>query len=205
VANAPSDQIYDFKGYYQSGDGDREGLSLENTLWANTVLASTGYILGMVVYTGIETRSMMNARDASTKVGKLDLELNKMSKFLFFVMVCISLLVTALDSFKGQWLIKFFRFVLLLSYIIPISLRVNLDMAKIYYAYCIYRDEAIPGTIPRNSTIPEELGRIQYLLTDKTGTLTKNEMIFKKVAMEYATFDLVSILLRMMRALGKLE
>lgn len=70
-------------------------------------------------------------------------------------------------------------------------MRVNLDMAKIYYSYCVYKDDEIPGTIPRNSTIPEELGRIQYLLTDKTGTLTKNEMIFKKVAMEYAMFDLV--------------
>ena len=59
-------------------------------------------------------------------------------------------------------------------------------MAKIYYAVCILKDKEIEGTIPRNSTIPEELGRIQYLLTDKTGTLTKNEMIFKKVAMEYA-------------------
>jgi phospholipid-translocating ATPase len=78
-----------------------------------------------------------------------------------------------------------------LSYIIPISLRVNLDMAKIYYAYSIYKDGEMSGTIPRNSTIPEELGRIQYLLTDKTGTLTKNEMIFKKVAMQYSTFDLV--------------
>ena len=65
-------------------------------------------------------------------------------------------------------------------------------MAKIYYSYCIYVDEEIAGTIPRNSTIPEELGRIQYLLTDKTGTLTKNDMIFKKLAMEYAQFDLVS-------------
>ena len=59
-------------------------------------------------------------------------------------------------------------------------------MAKIYYSYCIYNDIEIEGTIPRNSTIPEELGRIQYLLTDKTGTLTKNDMIFKKLAMEYA-------------------
>jgi magnesium-transporting ATPase (P-type) len=65
-----------------------------------------------------------------------------------------------------------------------------LDMAKIYYSYCIYGDQEIEGTIPRNSTIPEELGRIQYLLTDKTGTLTKNDMIFKKLAMEYAQFDL---------------
>lgn len=51
----------------------------------------------------------------------------------------------------------------------------------------------MPGTIPRNSTIPEELGRIQYLLTDKTGTLTQNDMIFKKLAMEYAHFDLENL------------
>jgi phospholipid-translocating ATPase len=65
-------------------------------------------------------------------------------------------------------------------------------MAKIYYAYCIYKDEEMLGTIPRNSTIPEELGRIQYLLTDKTGTLTKNEMVFKKLALQYSQFDMVS-------------
>ena len=124
------------------------------------MLASTGYILGMVVYSGVETRSMMNARDAATKVGKLDLEVNRLSKFLFFFMICISLGVVALDEFRGTWIIKFFRFILLLSYIIPISLRVNLDMAKIYYSYCIYKDNEIEGTIPRNSTIPEELGRI---------------------------------------------
>jgi len=37
------------------------------------------------------------------------------------------------------------------------------------------------GTEARNSSIPEELGRINYLLCDKTGTLTKNEMIFKNL------------------------
>ena len=63
-------------------------------------------------------------------------------------------------------------------------------MAKIYYGYCIYKDKEIEGTIPRNSTIPEELGRIQYLMTDKTGTLTKNEMVFKQLVMEFAAFKL---------------
>lgn len=74
-----------------------------------------------------------------------------------------------------------FRFVLLFSYIIPISLRVNLDMGKAFYSWQIQTDPEIQGTVVRSTTIPEELGRISYLLTDKTGTLTQNEMVFKKI------------------------
>lgn len=74
-----------------------------------------------------------------------------------------------------------FRFVLLFSYIIPISLRVNLDMGKAFYSWQMQNDPEINGTVVRSTTIPEELGRISYLLTDKTGTLTQNEMVFKKI------------------------
>ena len=104
-------------------------------------------------------------------------------------MVVMSGAIVAMDGFRGNVLINFFRFVLLFCTIIPISLRVNLDMGKVYYSFLIYQDEQIPGTIPRNSTIPEELGRIQFLLTDKTGTLTQNDMIFKKLNLEFAAFD----------------
>lgn len=54
-------------------------------------------------------------------------------------------------------------------------------MGKLVYSWIIQRDKTIPGTLVRSSTIPEELGRIEYLLSDKTGTLTKNEMVFRKL------------------------
>jgi len=162
-ANPPDDHIYDFKGVFRNSvTGIGEPLSLENTLWSNTVLASPGYILAMIVYTGRETRSNMNSKSPRSKVGLIDWEINFLSKVLFLFMVLIAFIIVVMDHFSGEWYYKFFRYVLLLASIIPISLRVNLDMAKIYYSYCISNDddERMVGTIARNSTIPEELGRI---------------------------------------------
>jgi len=106
-----------------------------------------------------------------------------------------------LKGFNGPWYRYMFRFVLLFSYIIPISLRVNLDMGKAFYAWCIQRDKDIAGTVVRTTTIPEELGRISYLLSDKTGTLTQNKMVFKKlhlgtISYGQETFDEVTSVLK---------
>jgi len=157
-------------------------LTSENVLWANTVLAA-GSAIGLVIYTGRETRAVMNTSHPSTKMGILDLEVNKLSKILCAFTFALSVGMVALNGFRGQWYIYIFRFLILFSSIIPISLRVNLDMGKTVYARQILRDSEIPGTIVRTSTLPEELGRIEYLLSDKTGTLTQNEMELKKLHM----------------------
>lgn len=57
------------------------------------------------------------------------------------------------------------------------------------FSYKIGHDASIPETMARNSEIPEELGRVQFILSDKTGTLTQNEMIFKNLSMEHSKYD----------------
>ncbi|KAH0519369.1 putative phospholipid-transporting ATPase IIB [Microtus ochrogaster] len=182
-AQKPQLDIHSFEGTFTREDSDppiHESLSIENTLWASTIVAS-GTVIGVVIYTGKETRSVMNTSNPKNKVGLLDLELNRLTKALFLALVVLSVVMVTLQGFAGPWYRNLFRFLLLFSYIIPISLRVNLDMGKAAYGWMIMKDENIPGTVVRTSTIPEELGRLVYLLTDKTGTLTQNEMVFKRL------------------------
>lgn len=78
---------------------------------------------------------------------------------------------------------------------LPISLFVSLEIIKACQSiwiswdvqiHCRVRDK--PAKVS-NSTIVEDLGQIHYLFSDKTGTLTRNEMEMRAIAVGNLTFD----------------
>lgn len=153
-------------------------LTIDNTAWANTVLASNTITYAAIIYTGSQTRAALSTSPSRSKVGLLEYEINNLTKILCVLTLALSIVLVALEGFEPtndkEWYVAIMIYLILFSTIIPMSLRVNLDMAKSVYGRFIERDKDIPGTVVRTSTIPEDLGRIEYLLSDKTGTLTQN-------------------------------
>lgn len=178
-SSPPDKDIHSFVGNISFNDIVAP-LNVDNTLWGNTVVAS-GSCIGMVVYTGPQTKQALNTSQPKVKTCLLELEINDLSKLLCISVFVLSVVLVVFQGFSSDWYLDIFRFLILFSTIIPVSLRVNLDLAKSVYAYQIQNDISISDTIVRTSTIPEDLGRIEYLLTDKTGTLTQNEMQMKKL------------------------
>ena len=82
-AEAPQKDIYNFLGTFRAtlpeGDTVEESLSMENMLWANTVIAS-GTAVGVCIYTGNDTRAVLNTSQPRSKHGKIDDEVNTLIK-----------------------------------------------------------------------------------------------------------------------------
>ena len=82
-----------------------------------------------------------------------------------------------------EGVLTFFTVYILLNTMIPISLIISLEMVKFMQAYFIDNDMDMrdpEGNFSKtfNSSLNEELGQIEYIFTDKTGTLTCNVMEF---------------------------
>lgn len=81
-----------------------------------------------------------------------------------------------------QFFLYYFTWMLIFTNFVPISLLVTLEVVKFIQGIFISNDQEMPESRVQTSNLNEELGQIKYIFSDKTGTLTCNNMDFKRLA-----------------------
>jgi phospholipid-translocating ATPase len=184
-----------------------EPISINNLLLRGSSLRNTEWALGVVLFTGWETKIMLNAGVTPSKRSRIDRELNwnVISNFVILFIMCLcAALVEGVTWGQGNNSLDYFEFgsiggtpaldgfitlwssLILFQNLVPISLYISLEIIRTLQAFFIFSDIEMyyepldyPCT-PKSWNISDDIGQIEYVFSDKTGTLTQNVMEFKK-------------------------
>ncbi|KAJ8255095.1 hypothetical protein GJAV_G00200860 [Gymnothorax javanicus] len=183
-------------------------LGPENLLLKGATLKNTKKIYGVAVYTGMETKMALNYQGKSQKRSAVEKSINAFLLVYLCILLSKALVCTTLkyvwQSRPGHdepWynhktqkekdtnmylkmFTDFLSFMVLFNFIIPVSMYVTVEMQKFLGSFFItwdkdfYDPEIKEGALVNTSDLNEELGQVEYVFTDKTGTLTQNNMEF---------------------------
>ncbi|KNC47942.1 uncharacterized protein AMSG_04177 [Thecamonas trahens ATCC 50062] len=205
VCEPPTVKLYKFEGTAAYADGLREPLTHANLLLRGSKLRNTEYVFGVVVYAGVDTKLFKNLKMVPAKVSRVQHRLNKVVLGIFLLNVVMLLSAglmsgimqsehTATADYFGSiahesaaevGALHCISYFVLFTYLIPISLFVSVEIVRVGQQLFMNWDAdmaadpdnvAETGMLCRNSNMNEELGEIDHIFADKTGTLTCNVM-----------------------------
>ncbi|KAM4621664.1 phospholipid-transporting ATPase VB [Polymixia lowei] len=205
----PNNNLNHFKCYVEKPDKRKTGIGIESLLLRGCTLRNTDHAVGFVVYAGHETKSMLNNNGPRYKRSKLERKLNTDVMFcviLLFIMCLVGAVghfiwLKALPSIPPYLVpdshghldapalsgfYMFFTMIILLQVVIPISLYVSIELVKVGQVFLItsdvdlYDEDSDSRIQCKALNITEDLGQIEYVFSDKTGTLTENKMVFRR-------------------------
>uniref|UniRef100_A0A0G2K3P7 Phospholipid-transporting ATPase n=1 Tax=Rattus norvegicus TaxID=10116 RepID=A0A0G2K3P7_RAT len=185
-------------------------LGPESLLLRGARLKNTKEIFGVAVYTGMETKMALNYKSKSQKRSAVEKSMNTFLIIYLIILISEAIISTILkytwqaeEKWDEPWynqktehqrnsskilrfISDFLAFLVLYNFIIPISLYVTVEMQKFLGSFFIgwdldlYHEESDQKAQVNTSDLNEELGQVEYVFTDKTGTLTENEMQFRE-------------------------
>ncbi|XP_059577048.1 phospholipid-transporting ATPase IH isoform X3 [Alligator mississippiensis] len=200
--------------YHDRNEPIARPLGSENLLLRGATLKNTEKIFGVAIYTGMETKMALNYQAKSQKRSAVEKSMNVFLIVYLCILISKALINTALkyvwqsDPFRDEpWynqkteserkrnlflraFTDFLAFMVLFNYIIPVSMYVTVEMQKFLGSYFLTWDEEMfdedtgEGPLVNTSDLNEELGQVEYVFTDKTGTLTENNMEFIECCIE---------------------
>ncbi|XP_034937307.1 probable phospholipid-transporting ATPase IF isoform X2 [Chelonus insularis] len=204
----PQPNLYEFHGKIEIKFSENEltsgFLTIENMLLRGSRLKDTEFILGTAVYTGSDTKLSLNSKSTPNKFSTVERSINTYLIFFIFILFLEIFFSTAIKEYNEStqsWSsylgydsqMNFFRlivdvlsFTVLYNYIIPISLYVTVELQKFLGSFFfrwdidMYDERNDQPALANTSDLNEDLGQIEYLFTDKTGTLTENLMVFRR-------------------------
>jgi len=203
--------MFRLNGAVVAANEELHPITLETTLLRGCVLKNTAWVIGVVAFTGADTKIIQNSGGTPSKRSKVERQMNPQVLSNLLLLGIVAMVCAIIDHFNevrwysqgAYWtlyddtpgdnpsingLVTFANAFITFQNIVPISLYISIEVVRTCQAAFIYWDHAIKyvkngvttRTTARSWNLSDDLGQIEYVFSDKTGTLTQNAMIFRQ-------------------------